>query len=158
MSCRCDSPEANLGSLILFSLFLAALSLLFIWVDDRPADPYALKNYISYLSLVALGGTQFILKALLNFSEEPHPTSKKDEWHSDRKDRVFHRPLAKRKSPLPQDYKNQPIDIHQRSVLYFQSRISHHPQTKKANEQTHAPHLSLLRNHLRPDYQRPLHA
>lgn len=69
--------KANLGSLILFSLFLAALSLLFIWVDDRPADPYALKNYISYLSLVALGGLNLFLRLYLISQKNPTQLQKK---------------------------------------------------------------------------------
>lgn len=69
--------KANLGSLILFSLFLATLSLLFIWVDDRPADPYALKNYISYLSLVALGGLNIFLRLYLISQNNPTQLQKK---------------------------------------------------------------------------------
>lgn len=69
--------KSNLGSLILFSLFLAALSLLFIWVNDRPADPYALKNYISYLSLVALGGFNLFLRLYLISQNSPTQLQRK---------------------------------------------------------------------------------
>lgn len=69
--------KANLGSLIAFSLFLAALSLLFIWVDDRPADPQALKKYISLLALSALGGLNLFLRLYLISQNNPTQLQKK---------------------------------------------------------------------------------
>lgn len=57
--------RSSFVALIFFSIFFAVLSSLFVLVDDKPADPRALRKYLTYLSLSALGGLNLYLRLFL---------------------------------------------------------------------------------------------
>ena len=68
---RRDDVRSNFIALIFFSLFLSALSALFVWVDDKPANLDDLQKYFALVTLLVLGEINVVTRLFLLSKSNP---------------------------------------------------------------------------------------
>jgi hypothetical protein len=68
---RREDVRSNFIALIFFSLFLSALSALFVWVDDRPANLDDLQKYFALATLLVLGEINVVTRLFLLSKSSP---------------------------------------------------------------------------------------